>query len=182
MKIVLINGSPVADGATNEILDIIKKSLDGKHDIEKICLGDYKINYCSGCRKCHTTAKCVQNDDVGKLMQALIGADKIVIASPSYWADITGQLKVFFDRCTPYCNTHIPHAKLPEGKKGYAVALRTGKSTGECLHIIESINHFYGHLEIEKAANIFFCGIDNKNDIEKHTQEIINFALNEISD
>lgn len=180
MNIILLNGSPVSDGATNEILDIIKNSLGDKHNVDKICLGDYQINYCLGCRKCHKTAKCVQNDDTDKIMDALKTADKIVIASPSYWADITGQLKVFFDRCTPYCNTHIPYAKLPKNKKGYAVALRTGQSTGECLHIVESINHFYGHLEIEKTANIFFCGIENKCDIEKHKQEIINFALNEI--
>lgn len=39
-------------------------------------------------------------------------ADKIVSVSPSYWADIPGQFKVFIDRCTPWCNTHEPHAKI----------------------------------------------------------------------
>jgi multimeric flavodoxin WrbA len=39
-------------------------------------------------------------------------ADIVVSVSPSYWADIPGQFKVFIDRCTPWCNTHEPHAKL----------------------------------------------------------------------
>ena len=36
--------------------------------------------------------------------------------SPSYWADIPGQFKVFIDRCTPWCNTHEPHAKISSGR------------------------------------------------------------------
>ena len=44
--------------------------------------------------------------------------------SPSYWADIPGQFKVFIDRCTPWCNTHEPHAKISSGKKGYVISIK----------------------------------------------------------
>ena len=36
--------------------------------------------------------------------------------SPLYWADIPGQFKAFIDRCTPWCNTHEPHAKISSGR------------------------------------------------------------------
>lgn len=36
----------------------------------------------------------------------------VISVSPSYWADIPGQFKVFIDRCTPWCNTHEPHGKF----------------------------------------------------------------------
>ena len=49
--------------------------------------------------------------------------------------DILGQFKAFIDRCTPWCNTHEPHAALSAGKKGYVVALRTGTSMRECQRI-----------------------------------------------
>jgi len=39
-------------------------------------------------------------------------ANIVVSISPSYWADIPGQFKVFIDRCTPWCNTHEPHEHL----------------------------------------------------------------------
>jgi len=39
-----------------------------------------------------------------------------VVVSPSYWEDIPGQFKTFIDRCTPWCNTHEPHAKLSNYK------------------------------------------------------------------
>jgi len=85
---------------------------------------------------------------IEKIMDEYDVADIIVSVSPSYWADIPGQFKAFIDRCTPWCNTHEPHASIRPGKKGYAIALRTGPNMPECERIIGSIEHFYGHLEI----------------------------------
>ena len=101
MKILIINCSPVRDGATQRIVDIISDNLSYSNTIKKVCIDDYDIKLCKGCRKCHKTAKCFQNDDVDKLMAEYEWADKIVSVSPSYWADIPGQFKVFIDRCTP---------------------------------------------------------------------------------
>ncbi|MCI8767993.1 MAG: flavodoxin family protein [Ruminococcus sp.] len=77
----------------------------------------------------------VQHDDVDKIMENYEWEDIIISVSPSYWADILGQFKAFIDRCTPWCNTHEPHAALSAGKKGYVVALRTGTSMRECQRI-----------------------------------------------
>lgn len=62
---------------------------------------------------------------------------------------VTGQFKAFIDRVTPWCNTHELHANIERGKKGYAVALRTGPGMPECGRLISSIEHFYGRLRIE---------------------------------
>ena len=47
----------------------------------------------------------------------------IVSVAPSYWADVPGQFKAFIDRCTPWSNTHEPHASLGGGKRGGAMEL-----------------------------------------------------------
>jgi len=72
--------------------------------------------------------------------------------SAEWWINIPGQFKAFIDRCTPWCNTHEPHASIKPGKKGYAIALRTGPNMPECDRIIGNIEHFYGHLEIESVV------------------------------
>lgn len=118
MNILIINCSPVRDGATAEIVKIAKENISGNNKIKTVCIDDYNIKFCKGCRRCHSTATCFQEDDVMKLMSEYEWADKIVSVSPSYWADIPGQFKVFIDRCTPWCNTHEPHATLSGGKKG----------------------------------------------------------------
>ena len=146
------------------------------NDTANMYIDDFEIKMCRGCRKCHKTAECFQKDDVTKLMETYDWADKIVSVSPSYWADIPGQFKVFIDRCTPWCNTHEPHAKLSSGKKGYTIALRTGPSMPECERIISNIEHFYGHLEIEPCGKLGLCGVEYKEDLENRLEEIKDFC------
>ena len=66
-------------------------------------------------------------------------ADIIISVAPSYWADVPGQFKAYIDRCTPWCNTHEPHASLSKGKKGYSIVLRTGPNMKECERLISTI-------------------------------------------
>lgn len=176
MKILVINCSPVRNGATAEIVNTVKQYVENWNTVKTVCIDDFEIKMCRGCRKCHKTAECFQKDDVTKLMETYDWADKIVSVSPSYWADIPGQFKVFIDRCTPWCNTHEPHAKLSSGKKGYTIALRTGPSMPECERIISSIEHFYGHLEIEPCGKLGLCGVEYKEDLENRLEEIKDFC------
>lgn len=176
MNALIMNCSPVRSGATAEIVDIISDELKNHYMVKHICIDDFNIAYCKGCRSCHTTARCILNDDVNSIMELYEWADVIVSVAPSYWADIPGQFKAFIDRCTPWCNTHEPHATLGNGKKGYAVALRTGPNIGECNRIIQSIEHFYGHLEIKCMDNLGLCSIEYKENVETRKHEIIYFC------
>lgn len=133
-------------------------------------------SFCKGCRSCHTTAGCVFRDDVDRIIDELEWADVIVFVAPSYWADVPGQFKALIDRCTPWCNTHEPHASLRGGKKGYAIALRTGPSMRECERVIESIEHFYGHLEIGRCGRLGLCSVDCKKAVERTKGEIAEFC------
>lgn len=176
MNALVINCSPVRTGATAEIVRIVSEQLSHKYLTKSVCIDDYRFQFCRGCRSCHTTAKCVQNDDVSLLMDEFERADIIVSVSPSYWADIPGQFKAFIDRCTPWCNTHEPHAAVGAGKKGYAVALRTGPGMGECDKIIASIEHFYGHLEIECCGRLGLCSVEFKEAVKCREAEILAFC------
>lgn len=176
MNALIMNCSPVKNGATAEIVKIASDSLREKYDVRNICIDDYSFNFCKGCRSCHRTAKCVQHDDVDKIIEQYEWADIIISVAPSYWADIPGQFKAFIDRCTPWCNTHEPHAEISKGKKGYSIALRTGPSMRECNRIIESIEHFYGHMEIECCDRLGLCSVEYKEALEPKMAEIIEFC------
>lgn len=176
MKLLVINCSPVRDGATAEIAKIVSDSLKTRYDVKSVCIDDYSIHFCKGCRACHQTAKCFQHDDVEKLIEQYEWADIIVSISPSYWADIPGQFKAFIDRCTPWCNTHEPHATLSGGKKGYTIALRTGPSMKECERIIQSIEHFYGHMEIACCGHLGLCSVEYRDAVQARRDEILDFC------
>lgn len=176
MNTLVINCSPVRTGATAKIVETVSDILSSRSEVKTVCIDDYKFSYCKGCRSCHKTANCVQTDDVDLLMAEFEWADIIVSVAPSYWADIPGQFKAFIDRCTPWCNTHEPHKTLSPGKKGYSIALRTGPNMKECDRIIQSIEHFYGHLEIESKDHLGLVSVEYKEDLEPKMKEITEFA------
>lgn len=176
MNALVINCSPVRTGATAEIVRLVSEQLSSKYSTRTVCIDDYSFGFCKGCRRCHTTAKCIQNDDVDLLMKEFEQADIIVSVSPSYWADIPGQFKAFIDRCTPWCNTHEPHSSISTGKKGYTIALRTGPSMRECDKVIGSIEHFYSHLEIESCGKLGLCSVEFKDAVKDKEDEIKIFC------
>lgn len=176
MNALVLNCSPVRSGATAEIVRIASESLWARYDVRSVCIDDYDIHFCKGCRSCHTTAKCGLRDDLEELVRQFAWADIIVCVSPSYWADVPGQFKAFIDRCTPWCNTHEPHASIGPGKRGYAIALRTGPGMHECQRIIETIQHFYGHMEIETCDTLGLCSVENKADVAPRRDEILTFC------
>lgn len=176
MNALIVNCSPVKTGATAEIVKIIAGELTRKYKTKAVCIDDYEFSFCKGCRSCHKTARCVIDDDVPLLLDEFERADVIVCVSPSYWADVPGQFKAFIDRCTPWCNTHEPHASISRGKRGYSVALRTGPSMRECGRIIETIEHFYGHLEIECCTSLGLCSVEYKENVAPKRAEITEFC------
>ncbi len=176
MNALVMNCSPVRNGATAEIVRIVSECLKRKYEVKAVCIDDFFIRYCKGCRSCHSTARCVQQDDVEMILKLYEWADVIVSVAPSYWADIPGQFKVFIDRCTPWSNTHEPHAAISREKRGYSIALRTGPGMKECDRIIESIEHFYGHLEIARCGHLGLCSVEYKEAVAERKNEIVEFC------
>lgn len=174
VKILLVNASAKNYGATQEILLTIKKEISDTESVKIICLGDMNIGYCKGCKTCYDTCECVQKDDVDYIINDIDNSDIIVIAAPSYWADIPGQFKVFIDRCTVYSDTNPNpnHRTLKSGKRCYAIALRTGTRPVECEHIIDSIRHWCGHMRINMVDSMYFCGINDAKDIVQYKKSI----------
>jgi multimeric flavodoxin WrbA len=106
----------------------------------------------------------VQRDDMDRVIADLMRADVVLVASPSYWGDVTGQLKVFIDRCLPLCNARAGTTSVPPGKVGIAVAIRAGSRKAENQHIIDTIEHYFGHLGIEPVARFTAERIDAVSD------------------
>ena len=176
MKALILNCSPVRDGATAKICEIVANALRDRYTVTMSCIDDFSISFCKGCRTCHETAKCVQRDDAEKLMRLFAENDVLLMVAPSYWGDVPGQFKAFIDRCTPWSNTHEPHAELPKGKKGYCITLRTGGGEKEAVHLCDTIDHFFSHLNIEAAGRLPLTSIENRKDAEGRQTEIERFC------
>jgi multimeric flavodoxin WrbA len=85
---------------------------------------------------------------------------------------VTGQLKVFIDRCNPLCNAKTGETEVPPGKVGVAVAIRAGQSVTESQHIVDTIAHFYGHLGIEFVARYTLEGVEQPADLRQRPEKL----------
>ena len=174
-KITFIVGSPRPNGSCAYLVDTLVKGIDNPaFTVKKYFISEMKINYCFGCKKCYGSGECVQNDDVKAAVLDILSSDYVVVAAPSWWADVPAQLKTLFDRTTPYGDTN-PNRKYKAEKpvKGIAIAVRAGVREAENELILNSIQHYFGHLGIETVERISICQTDTLTDLlENHKTEI----------
>ena len=155
MKAICIIGSPKENGSTALLVDTIIEGMKSQNiDVSRFVLDKMNIHFCTGCVKCEVDRVCVQKDDMTVLIDEILSSDIILLASPSYWGDVTGQMKVFIDRSLPLCNAKTGVTPVPPGKVGISVALRAGSSVSENQHIIDTFEHYFGHLGINPIARL----------------------------
>jgi multimeric flavodoxin WrbA len=102
IKILGIVGSKRKKGNTSALIQrAIETAREEGLETEVIFLGDYNIAGCTGCEGCKNTYKCVVNDDMQRIYPRLLEADAIVLGSPTYFYNVSADVKAFIDRC--YC-------------------------------------------------------------------------------
>jgi multimeric flavodoxin WrbA len=141
MKVVAFNGSPRKDGNTFRLLQHVFTALNKEGiETELVQVGGNLIHGCTACFQCfkNKDERCVLtgdvvNDCIAKMRQA----DGIILASPTYFADITPELKALIDRAGFVAGANN---NLLKRKAGAAVvAVRRGGA----IHAFDTINHFF---------------------------------------
>lgn len=101
-KILILSGSYRKHGNSDLLCDeFARGAAEAGHEVEKIHINDCRINFCRGCGVCNTTHKCVQKDDMAEILDKMVGADVIVMATPVYFYSMNGQMKTLIDRTVP---------------------------------------------------------------------------------
>ena len=99
-NVLILSGSPRKGGNSDILCDEFERgAVESGNSVEKIRISEKNIGYCRGCYYCTDHGgNCVINDDMPELMQKIINADVIVLASPVYFYSIDAQLKAVIDR------------------------------------------------------------------------------------
>ncbi len=119
MRILVINGSPRKKGNIATMLHSVVDSIDSA-DIHWIDVNDLNIHPCTGCMKCRTSGTCILPEDDGhRMAEEIKQCDALVLGTPVYWGNMSGQMKVMFDRIVP--------SMMGESKRGIPIPLHKGK-------------------------------------------------------
>ena len=100
-KVLILSSSPRRGGNSDTLCDeFMRGAAESNHEVEKIFLRDKTIHYCTGCSTCSLYQKpCPQKDDAAEIIEKMVDADVIVMASPVYFYTISAQMKTLIDRC-----------------------------------------------------------------------------------
>lgn len=101
-KVLIISASPRRHGNSDLLCDrFAEGARESGNEVEKIFLADKKIGYCRGCGVCNAAHRCVQKDDMAEILDKMVAADVIVLATPVYFYTMDGQMKTLIDRTVP---------------------------------------------------------------------------------
>lgn len=99
-RVLILSGSPRKGGNSDLLCDeFARGAQEAGHDVEKLRVAAKKVAPCSACYYCRSHGgACVYKDDMADILQKMIDADVLVLASPVYFYSIDAQLKAVIDR------------------------------------------------------------------------------------
>lgn len=101
-NVLILSASPRKNGNSDILCDrFAQGAMESGHKTEKIFLASKEIHFCRGCSVCNTTGKCVQKDDMAEILDKMVKADVIVMATPVYFYAMDAQMKTLIDRTVP---------------------------------------------------------------------------------
>jgi multimeric flavodoxin WrbA len=140
MKVVAFSGSARKDGNTAILVRTLFKELEKKGiKTELVQLSGKKVHGCTACMKCmeNKDRRCVIDDFANECIKKMDAADGFILASPTYFSDVTAEMKALIDRSgfVAMANDHMFRRKVGAA----VVAVRRGGA----IHTFDTINHFF---------------------------------------
>jgi multimeric flavodoxin WrbA len=141
MKVLAVNGSARKDGNTALLLRTVFAQLEAAGvETELIQLGGAPLRGCLACMKCWETQDrhCViANDPLNGIIEKMTEADGIILGSPTYFADVTAEMKALIDRSgmVARANGSLFQRKVGAG----VVAVRRGGA----MHALQTLQNYF---------------------------------------
>jgi multimeric flavodoxin WrbA len=177
MKVVAFNGSPRPNGNTSRLIALICKELEAEGiSTEVVQLGGQSIHGCRACYRCfqEKDGQCAFGDDIlNECLGKMVEADGIIIGSPTYFANVSAEVKALIDRAGL---ANLAAGGLLKRKVGAAVvAVRRAGA----LPTFDAINHFF-HLQqmVVPGASYWNLGIGREiGEVENDEDGVRNMRV-----
>ena len=182
MNISAILGSPRKKGISSTIANKFIETAESLGATAQIHhLNSLNFKGCQGCNACKTTSqKCIITDDLTRVLENVRSADVLVLATPVYFWDVSGQFKCFFDRTwslvKPDYQTNPDPLRMDKGKTALFI---TSQADVEEKH--QDVSQKYsGFLQMYGAhvhtIRAFGCGMDLDADIHPFLEQAKGLA------
>ncbi len=158
MKILVLNGSPRPNGNTSAMVEAFTRGArENGHEVTVISVCQKKIAGCLACEYCHTkgAGKCIQKDDMQEVYSSFNEAEMVILASPIYSRNFTGQLQCAINR--------LYAQDKPKLLKKAALFLSSGSDKVYDGAIYEYEKTFVAYMKLEDMGIFTAFGKQNKS-------------------
>lgn len=165
-KIVILNGSPRKNGNTSVLVKAFAEGAESAgHTVTEFFLDSMEIHGCKGCFGGHSSKECpcVQKDDMDLIYPAVKECDVVVLATPLYYWNMSGQIRTAIDRLFAL---EEGDGNLLRGHERAAVLLMAAEGHG-FKDVLTYYNHLMEHLHWKNLGHVLSGGNMNVGDIKR---------------
>lgn len=181
-KIVCVLGSPRLQGNSSAIAKRFCQEAETLGaSVETFPLNKLSYRGCQGCMACKTKLdRCILEDDLARVLDAVREADVLVMASPVYYGDVSSQLKAFIDRTfsylTPNFATDPNPSRLRPGKKLVFILAQAQPDERLFADIYPRYEGFFKWYGFDGTHLIRCTGVQGKGEAEKRADVMARAA------
>ena len=171
MKIIALFGSPRPKGNSARLAQAFLEACQERGaEVTTYQLNKMTYRGCQACMGCKTKAEaCILEDDMTPVYEAIRGADVLVFASPVYFGELSGQLKLALDRFYAYLTPDFA-SRLPAGKQWVVFLTQGQPDETQFADIFSRYEFFMKWLGFGPNHVLRGCGLGGPEDVNQHPQ------------
>jgi len=174
LKVLGISTSPRIKGNSDLLLrEALAGAASAGAQIEYLRIADLNISPCVECNCCYSTGRCRVQDDYQQVLQKMLDADRLIFATPVFFATVCAQAKILIDRgqCL-WANKYVLKKPLfengPRDRRALVIAVGGSKSKKQFDSIRLTLKSYFDALDMKYVANLFVNKVDVRGAIRKH--------------
>ena len=175
-QIVAIYGSPRRRGNTATLLKhAVKGAADAGAQVDEIILRDLKISPCLEIYACKKEGRCAIKDDFHQVVDQILSAKGLILASPIFFYTVSAHTKILMDRCQSlwvkkYWIDKVPFGQWEPKRKGLFISVGATKGKKLFDGTLLTVKYFFDVLDMELFQSLLYRGLDFEGDVLKYPE------------
>jgi multimeric flavodoxin WrbA len=173
-QILAIYGSPRRRGNTATLLKhAVQGAADAGAQVDEIILRDLKISPCLEIYACKKDGRCAIKDDFHRVVDQILSAKGLILASPVFFYTVSAHTKILMDRCQSlwvkkYWIDKVPFGQWEPKRKGLFISAGATKGKKLFEGALLTVKYFFDALDTELYRSLLFRRLDFEDDVLKH--------------
>ena len=175
-QIVAIYGSPRRRGNTATLLKhAVQGAVDAGAQVDEIILRDLKISPCLEIYACKKEGRCAIKDDFHQVVDQILLAKGLILASPIFFYTVSAHTKILMDRCQSlwvkkYLIDKVPFGQWEPKRQGLFISVGATKGKKLFNGVLLTVKYFFDVLDMELFRSLLYRGLEFEGDVLKYPE------------